>query len=472
MAGLTVLNLTDNKLNGSIPGNLASITNLQELYLAHNNLSGSIPELLVNSTSLLRLDLSFNKLQGEVPKDGAFRNITAISIVGNNDLCGGIPQLHLQKCPIKNKKGMLKSLIIAVPTAGAQLLILSGLVCAGFLYQNFKTPLKKEISPQFAEIELPIVPYNDILKGTAGFSEANMLGKGRYGTVYRGILDNQATIVAVKVFNVQQSGSYKSFQVECEALRRVRHRCLVKIITCCSSINHQGPDFRALVFEFMANGSLDRWIHSNCGSLSLSQRLDIAVDTVDALEYLHNSCQPPVIHYDLKLSNILLNQDMRARVGDFGIARVLDESTHKTPMNSNSSIGIRGSIGYVAPEYGEGLAVSTYGDVYNLGVTLIEMFTGRSPADDMFRDGMSLNNFAEASLPDNVMEIADSTIWLHDKVKTRNDMRHMTRIKECLSSVIQVGVLCSKRLPIERLSTSDAAADMHAIRDAYIATQQ
>ena len=104
----------------------------------------------------------------------------------------------------------------------------------------------------------------------------------------------------------------------------------------------------------MANGSLDSWIHSNFDSqngqraLSLSQRLDIAVDIVDALDYLHNGCQPPVIHCDLKPSNILLNQDMRARVGDFGIARVLDEATSRH-LNSNSSIGIRGSIGYIAP---------------------------------------------------------------------------------------------------------------------------
>jgi serine/threonine protein kinase len=123
-------------------------------------------------------------------------------------------------------------------------------------------------------------------------------------------------------------------------------------------------------------------------------------------------------------------------------------------------------------EYGEGLAVSTYGDVYSLGVTLIEMFTGRSPTDDMFRDGMSLHRFAEASLPDKVMVIADSSIWLHDGVNTRNDTGHMTRIKKCLSSVIQLGVLCSKKLPMERLSISDAASEMHAIRDTYTSTQQ
>jgi Leucine-rich repeat (LRR) protein len=357
MASLTVLNLTDNKLDGTIPSNLATLTNLQELYLGHNNLSGTIPELLGNSTSLLRLDLSYNNLQGEVPKGGVFKNLSGLSIVGNNALCGGIPQLHLPKCPSfrarKNSKGIPKFLLITIPTIGS--LILLFLVWAGFHHRKSKTATKKDLPPQFAEIELPIVPYNDILKGTDGFSEANVLGKGRYGTIYKGTLENQAIVIAVKVFHLQQPGSYKSFQAECEALRRVRHRCLLKIITCCSSINHQGQDFRALVFEFMANGSLDRWIHPNLDGqnghrvLNLSQRLDIAVDIVDALDYLHNGCQPSIIHCDLKPSNILLNQDMRARVGDFGIARVLDEATSKHHVNSSCTIGIRGSIGYIAP---------------------------------------------------------------------------------------------------------------------------
>ncbi|CAL4957237.1 unnamed protein product [Urochloa decumbens] len=483
MAGLTYVNLTGNKLNGSIPENIASITNLKELHLSHNNLSGTIPALLGNSTTLLVLNLSFNNLQGEVPTEGVFRNLSGLSVIGNNALCGGIPQLNLPECTKstagKKNKSMQKFLRTLIPIAGAIMLLLSGLASAGFCYRKSKVGLKKhEQQPQFTEIELPMVPYNDILKGTDGFSVANVLGKGRYGTVYRGTLENQAIALAVKVFNLQQSGSYKSFMAECEALRRVRHRCLVKIITCCSSINHQGQDFRALVFEFMTNGSLDRWIHSNFDGpngprvLSLSQRLDIAVDIVDALDYLHNGCQPPVIHCDLKPSNVLLNQDMRARVGDFGIAKVLEEVTSKQPINCNSSIGIRGSIGYIAPEYGERLAVSTYGDVYSLGVTLIEMFTGRSPTDDMLRDGLSLHYFAAASLPDKVMEIADSNIWLHDGVNTRNDTRHLTKIKECLSSVIQLGVLCSKQLPAERLPMSDVAAEMHAIRDAYSTTQQ
>ncbi|XBI42278.1 hypothetical protein VPH35_126630 [Triticum aestivum] len=471
--GLTVLNLTNNKLNGSIPGDLSNITSLEELYLAHNDLSGPIPELLGYSTSLFHLDISFNNLQGEVPKEGIFRNLTGLSIVGNNELCGGIPQIQLPKCP-SSKKGLPKSLRIVVPTTGGILVFLAALALAGFLYTKFKPGLRKELrSPQTTKIDLPMVSYNDILKATDGFSEANLLGKGRYGTVYKGTLENFAA--AVKVFNLQQSGSYKSFQDECEALRRVRHRCLVKIVTCCSSINHQGQDFRALVFELMPNGSLDRWIHPDIesqnrnGTLSLSQRLDIAVDLVDALDYLHNGCQPSIIHCDLKPSNILLTGDMRARIGDFGIARILNEGGSEASANSLSSIRIRGSIGYVAPEYGEGPSVSTYGDVYSLGITLIEMFTGRCPTDDMFRDGLTLQYFAKSGgIPGNVMEIADSNIWLHDEANDCNDTEHVTIAKECLAAVIKLGVLCSKQLPRERLSTSDAAAEMHAIRDAYL----
>jgi len=122
---------------------------------------------------------------------------------------------------------------------------------------------------------------------------------------------------------------------------------------------------------------------------------------------------------------------------------------------------------YIA-EYGEGLAVSTYGDVFSLGITLIELFTGKSPTNDMFKDGISLHHYAKVALPDNVTEIADANIWLREGANSSSDARHITRINECLSSVIQLGIMCSKQLPTERLSMSDAAAEMHSIRDKYI----
>jgi len=159
----------------------------------------------------------------------------------------------------------------------------------------------------------------------------------------------------VKVFNPEQHGSTRSFTVECEALRRVRHRCLIKIITCCSSINHRGQEFKAFVFEFMPNGSLNDWLHPKSdmltprNTLSREQRLNIATNIMDALDYLHYHCELPIAHCDLKPSNILLAEDMSARVGDFGICRIHPERASKTLQNSNSTTGIRGSIGNVAP---------------------------------------------------------------------------------------------------------------------------
>jgi Leucine-rich repeat (LRR) protein len=358
LKGLTILNLTMNKLSGRIPDTIARIPNLQQLFLAHNNFSGPIPATLQNLTTLWQLDVSFNKLQGEVPVKGVFRNLTFASVVGNN-LCGGIPQLHLAPCPIlnvsKNRNQHLKSLAIALPTMGAILVLVSAIVVILLHQRKFKRRQNRQATSLVIEEQYQRVSYYALSRGSNEFSEANLLGKGRYGSVFRCTLEDESALVAVKVFDLQQSGSSKSIEAECEALRRVRHRYLIKIITCCSSIGPQGQEFKALVFEFMPNGSLDGWIHpkssnlTSSNTLSLSQRLNIAVDIFDALDYLHNHCQPPIIHCDLKPSNILLSEDKSAKVGDFGISRILPKSTTKTLQSSKSSIGIRGSIGYIAP---------------------------------------------------------------------------------------------------------------------------
>jgi Leucine-rich repeat (LRR) protein len=357
--GLTALNLSLNELSGTIPDAIGNISGLRQLSLAHNKLSGTIPAVLQNLISLSQLDLSFNNLQGEVPEKGFFRNLSNLSITGNDKLCGGILQLHLAPCKkdsVKKKRGhQLRYRTSALATSSALLLLAIIVALIHMMYKKHRRKQNIPLQSSIVEQQYERVSYRALENGTDGFSEANLLGKGSFGAVYKCVFQGEGTVTAVKVFNIEQSGSAKSFIAECEALRRVRHRCLIKIITCCSSINKQGLEFRALVFEFMPNGSLHSWLHkkSNMPSLnntlSLAQRLDIAVDIMDALDYLHNHSQPPVVHCDLKPSNILLAEDMSARVGDFGISRILQESESGTLQNLNSTIGIRGSIGYVAP---------------------------------------------------------------------------------------------------------------------------
>lgn len=157
-------------------------------------------------------------------------------------------------------------------------------------------------------------------------------------------------LIAIKLFHLDELGAYNSFLTECEVLRNTRHRNLVKAITVCSTVDLENNEFKAIVLEFMANGSLDMWVHpklhqnSPKRGLSLGQMIRIAADVASALDYMHNQLTSPLTHCDLKPSNVLLDYDMTA-IGDFGSAKFLNASS----CSSECLVGVGGTIGYIAP---------------------------------------------------------------------------------------------------------------------------
>ena len=154
--------------------------------------------------------------------------------------------------------------------------------------------------------QYPRLSYPDLLSATNRFSQNNLVGRGRYGSVYKGVLESLEHTVAVKVLNVKESGANKSFLADCKTLRNIRHRNLIKIITTCSSTDFKGNDFKALVYEFMMNGSLDNWLHpspsdqGNDRNLTLLQRLNISIDVALGVDYLHHHNHKSIIHCDIK----------------------------------------------------------------------------------------------------------------------------------------------------------------------------
>ncbi|KAK9725080.1 hypothetical protein RND81_05G121100 [Saponaria officinalis] len=463
-SALQYFHIEGNSIHGSIPSSFSVLSSLQTLDLSRNNLSGLVP-IYFSKFPMVYLNLSYNDFEGSVPEKGIFANISAISLVGNKGLCGGIQQLHLPRCiearKRKNKRRLSLTLELTIPIICA---LIGLLAMATWLY-SARRRKKRDLMPSFTEMGEGFlrVSYNMLLKATDEFSSSNLLGAGTFGTVFKGVLDG--TTVAIKVLNLKQRGATKSFMAECKALRNTRHRNLVKIITVCSSTDYQRNDFKALVYEFMPKGNLDIWLHE-AGNLTLLQRLDIAIHVAHAINYLHHENETPIVHCDLKPSNILLDDDMVAHVGDFGLAKFF---THPGSQNQSSSIGVKGTVGYAAPEYGLGSEASTDGDIYSYGTVLLELMTGRRPSDNMFQEDFNLHTFAEAALPDQVLQIVDPTLEHKDISNEADDRRTIQDMAErrvkCMVSMVSVGVACSNHLPQDRMKITDAVSRLRAARE-------
>ncbi|CAI9090617.1 OLC1v1025430C2 [Oldenlandia corymbosa var. corymbosa] len=451
LESLQNISLAHNQLQGHIPETIGKLWSLKQLDLSYNNLSGSLPMSLANLQELAFLNVSFNHLSGEIPSQGPFINLTFESFISNQALCGA-PRFHVPPCSNHSTHHRMKSIhmqkIVIIFTV---MISVVGIMCLGFIYLKYKTKYNITIDDDegFSLYEHKRISYYELLKAIDGYNQSNLLGMGSFGSVYKGTLED-GHVVAVKVFNLQLEGSFKSFDTECEILRNLRHRNLVRVISSCSN-----PDFKALILDYMPNGSLDSLLHSNKYLLNVMQRLNILIDVACALQYLHCENLVPIVHCDLKPSNVLLNQEMVACVSDFGIAKLLDQES----ITYTKTLA---TLCYIAPEYASEGLVSTRCDIYSFGIMIMEVFTRKRPTDEMFGENLSLRSWVQQSMPDGlindgrVVNVIDA-----DLLSTFN--QHYDEILASIMSIMEVALTCAKESPRERSNIEEVLASFHIL---------
>ncbi|GAU35483.1 hypothetical protein TSUD_384380 [Trifolium subterraneum] len=432
---LETLSLANNKLNGSIPTSLGEMFSLSFLDLSQNLITGVIPKSFESLSSLKYINLSYNRLQGEIPEGGPFKSFTAQSFMHNDALCGN-PRLQVPLCMTKSKKKKLFIKFILPVIVVLGILVVACIILGIHKKKKVENPHKSDLS---ATLGVPRrISYYELVKATNGFGESNLLGRGGFGSVYRGILSS-GKIVAIKVLDLTLEATSKSFDAECNAMRNLRHRNLVQVISSCSN-----DDFKSLVMEFMSNGSVEKWLYSENYCLNFLQRLNIMIDVASALEYLHHGSSIPVVHCDLKPSNVLLDEDMVAHVSDFGISKLLDEGQSKTHTQTLATLG------YVAPEYGSKGVISVKGDVYSYGIMLMEMFTGKKPTNEMFSEELTLKTWISESMVNSVMEVVDyNLVSQHEKE---------------LHEILVLALSCCADSPEARIKMTDVTASLIKIK--------
>ncbi|KAK7411568.1 hypothetical protein VNO78_03003 [Psophocarpus tetragonolobus] len=459
---LEYLNLSGNSLEGPLPDSLGRLPYIQAIDVSSNQLTGVIPQSLQLST-LKKLNFSFNKFSGSVSNEGAFSSLTIDSFLGNHDLCGSVK--GMQKC-YKKRRYHLVLLLIPVLLFGSPLLCMLGYPTIKKSKERMQLAIVRkgnfeDEDGETKELKYPRISYRQLIEATGGFSASSLIGSGRFGHVYKGILRDN-TKIAVKVLDTTTAGEIsRSFRRECQILKRTRHRNLIRIITICSK-----KEFKALVLPLMPNGSLERHLYPR-HELDMVQLVRICSDVAEGVAYLHHYSPVRVVHCDLKPSNILLDDDFTALVTDFGIARLV-KSDHYMPTSDSSFSSTHGllcgSIGYIAPEYGMGKHASTQGDVYSFGVLLLEIVTGRRPTDVLVHEGSCLHEWVKRQYPHNLGFIVNQVLQRCSPSSMPSHYHHKIG-QDVMLELIELGLLCTHHNPSTRPNMLDVAQEMGRLKD-------
>ncbi|KAL9686969.1 hypothetical protein QQ045_031365 [Rhodiola kirilowii] len=425
--------LAKNMFGGQLPDTIANFSyNLQVLEMRQNYITGYIPEGIGELSGLTFVDFGKNLLTGTIPASiGKLTNVSTLHLSENN-LHGGIPSSIGNLTNLSNLDLSTNSMDGIIPAAIGNC---TSMQVINISRNHFTGNLPDDVFTQFRDLRSCNVSYNSF--------------DGMFPSAF-GKLRAFSTLDA----------SYNNFSGEIQA-----------------QLDLKGKDFKALVFDFMSNGNLDNWLHFGDKEqlearvpLTLAKRFEIATDVGYALDYLHNGCETPIVHCDLKPSNILLDDNMVAHVGDFGLAKLIHGVTENHSGGESLSAAITGSIGYVAPEYGMGASISVQGDIYSYGILLLELITGKRPSDDMFNNEMSLRSFIERAIPDHVEEIVDEYLVneLHEATATqRNPEETKLQWHTYLISFLEVGLSCSAESPRDRMDIQSAIRCLKGIKSKY-----
>ncbi|XP_039139905.1 receptor-like protein kinase 7 [Dioscorea cayenensis subsp. rotundata] len=442
---LSSVNLRKNSISGPIPASIGQLPNLNSLDLSDNKLSGQIPASLM-SLKLSSLNFSNNQLEGEVPPAISIPVFNE-SFIGNPGLCGyDIDFLRRCSSEPDSSPARFHTLLVCLLVACAILLVSLTLITISRKRKSDGHDHPK-LSWDVKSFRKLTVNENTIIDS---IKPENLIGKGGSGNVYRAALGN-GIIVAVKHIPLQPdpeergttamlgekriNGS-REFDAEVTTLSAIRHVNVVKLycsVTC--------EEASLLVYEYLPNGSLWDRLHTCEGEklgLDWEARVEIALGAARGLEYLHHGCDRPILHRDVKSSNILLDEQFKPRIADFGLARILRSGGGG--RDSFSSHVVAGTYGYIAPEYAYTWKVNEKSDVYSFGVVLMELVTGKRPIEPIYGEGKDIVNWVAEQLASegSVVKLVDKKIpeWAKDEAL----------------KVLRIAVLCTMKLPAMRPS--------------------